>query len=559
MHGKPKHDSTATHLAYANPDAPKGGTLKMGAIGTFDTVNPYQIKGVAAQGLGFIYDRLMARTWDEPFTLYPLIAEHTEISDDRSSVTFHLNKKAVFHDGTPITAEDVRFSFETLKEHGRPNMRRIYGLAINIEHPDQHTIRFDFGEGYDRETVMIFAMMPVLSKKWWENRDFEETLLESPLTNGPYRIKEINSPHSITYERVKDYWARDLITNVGHNNFDTVTYEYYRDDTIALESFKKGDLDIRREFNISKWNNAYKDVDTSRITLLESPHSRPEKIQGFIFNLRRKPFDDIRVRTALSLAFDGKWVVNNLFHGDFKRITSFFPNSTLDGSGKVSENTITILEQHKKNLQPTVFKEKLNEEDNRNAREKLREASNLLKQAGWIIENGKRVHKDTKQPLSIEVILNTRQDEKIALNYSKTLEILGITLIPRYLDSANFQNRKTDYDYDILMHYWGNSLSPGTEQMIYWSCESVGKSAGFNYAGICNPALDDIAEHIADAENYDELRDYAHALDRVLLSENLVIPLFYKGVDYVAYDKTIAKPDKTALYGIVTETWWKQP
>ena len=559
MHGNPKYDAQASHLAYANPDAPKGGTLKMGAIGTFDTVNPYQIKGVAAQGLGFIYDRLMARTWDEPFTLYPLIAERAEIADDRSSVTFHLNEKAVFHDGTTITSDDVRFSFETLKEQGRPNMRRIYGLAKNIEQPDARTIRFEFDEGYDRETVMIFAMMPVLSEKWWKDRDFEETLLEAPLTNGPYRIKEINSPHSITYERVKDYWAEDFITNAGHNNFDTIIYEYYRDDTIALESFKKGDLDLRREFNISKWHNAYKDVDTSRITLLEAPHSRPEKIQGFIFNMRRKPFDDIRVRTALSLAFDGKWVVENLFHGDFKRITSFFPNSTLDGSGTVSDDTMAILVQHKENLQPAVFKVKLNEKDNRTSRKKLRKASDLLKEAGWIIENGKRVHKDTKQALTIEVILNTRQDEKIALNYSKTLEKLGIILIPRYLDSANFQNRKTSYDYDMLMHYWGNSLSPGTEQMIYWSCESVEKTAGFNYAGICNPALDDVAKHIADAKTYVELRNYAHALDRILLSEHIIIPLFYKGVDYIAYDKSIEKPDETALYGIVTETWWKRP
>ena len=568
MHGEPKYDAKAAHLDYVNVSAPKGGILKMGATGGFDTVNPYSIKGVPAKGLGYIYDRLMARVWDEPFTLYPLIAQKAEVSADRSEITFFINPKARFHDGSQITADDLLFSFETLKQKGRPNMRRIYRSVEKAEKIDRLTVHFKLSANYDRETVMILAMMPVLSKKWWSGRDFEETLLEPPLTSGPYKISEINSPHDIVYERVKDYWAKDLFVNIGHNNFDKVIYDYYRDDTVALEAFKKGNLNLRREFDIGKWFNDYKNIDKNRITMFKAPHHRPERVKSFIFNMRRPALRDIRVRKALFLAFDSKWVGQNIYHGQLKRIKSFFPNSALDGSGEVSGDTIALLSKWKKDLPDSVFGETLDITDERPLRIKMREADRLLRKAGWVIKNGKRVradkdangniYPDAGKDMSFEVILSDRQDEKIALSYAKNLEKLGIKLSIRFLDSANFQNRKNSYDYDILLFYWLNSLSPGTEQMIYWGCEAAKQPSSFNFSGICNPALDNMAKGIANAKTYDELKSYAHAIDRILLSQYIAVPLFYKGVDYVAYDKKIKHPDEIPLYGIVTETWWME-
>lgn len=561
MHGLPKHSDADTHMDYANPDAPKGGTLRQAAIGTFDTLNPYAIKGVAAQGLNLVYDRLMQRAWNEPFTLYPLIAERAEVPEDRSSITFHLNPKAQFQDGSPITAQDVLFSFETLKTYGRPNMRQIYRLVEKTELPDRHTIRFTLKDGQPRETVMILAMMPVLSKAWWKDRDFQETLLEPPLLNGPYKIAEIQPGRRIVYERIKDYWAKDLPVNKGHYNFDHVVYDYYRDDTVALESFKKGDENFRREMDVSKWENAYTDLAAQNVTLLAAAHRRPERVEGLIFNMRRPIFQDIRVRKALFLAFDDEWVGKNLYYGKLKRIKSFFPNSTLDGSDEVSSETMETLEAWKADLKPEVFQKTLDITDPRPLRQRLRTANDLLKKAGWIVENGVRIHEITKEPLVFEILLGTAQtqEEKIALTFAKALEVLGIQVNIRTMDDAALQNRRNDYDYDVLMHYWQNSLSPGTEQMLYWGCESAEQQGRFNYAGICNPALDHFAKTIADARTYDDLTADAQAIDRILLSEYIMIPLFYKGEDYVAFRGGIARPMTAPLYGIVTETWWMDP
>ena len=532
MHGGAKYSSASKYLEYTNPDAPKNGALKIAAIGTFDTLNPYSIKGQAAKNMNLVYDRLMRRVWDEPFTMYPLIAERVEIPDDRSSITFHINPKARFHDGTPITASDVEFSYNTLKDHGRPNMRNIYKLVSNVEITSEQQITFTLGEGYDRETIMIIAMMPIISKEWWKNRGFDKTITEIPLLNGAYRIKESEISKKITYERVDDYWAKDLFVNIGHYNFDEITYEYYRDNTIALEAFKKGDLNLRREWDVSKWRTAYEGMNANQIKLI-APHQRPERAHGFIFNLRRTPFDDINVRKALSLAFDEDWVSKNLFHGEFKRIDSYYPNSVLSGAVQIKE-------------EKTSFR--LN----------LRSAADLLNKSGWIIENGKRIHKDTKEPLSFELLLSTPQEEKIAITYQRSLERLGIDMKIRMMDSATFQKRKNDYDYDMIAFYWQNSLSPGTEQSLYWSCKAANEPARFNYSGICKKELDEAARQIPNAKTYTELTNYAHEIDRILLSEYISIPLFYKGVDYIAHGKNIKHPEITPTYGVVTESWWME-
>jgi microcin C transport system substrate-binding protein len=556
MHGKPKYTAQESHLEYANPDAPKGGDIKIAAIGSYDTLNPYSIKGQPPENMNLVYDRLMRRIWDEPFTMYPLIAKSIDVSDDRSEVTFHINPKARFHDNSPITANDVLYSFETLKSYGRPNMRRIYKLVDKVEVKSPHEIYFHFGEGYDRETVMILAMMPVISKQWWSAHDFDSTITKVPLLNGPYKIKKSDIGNKITYERVKDYWAADLFVNKGHYNFDTITYEYYRDDTVALESFNKGDLDLRREWNINKWSSGYSNLPGNYVRK-ETPHSRPERAHGFIFNLRRPVFQDINVRKALSLAFNDEWVSKNIFHDRFKRIQSFYPNSALDGSGKITEDTQSLMNEWKSDIPLIAFAETLKPNPNDKYRQKLRRAAALLDQAGWVIENGLRVNKDTKTPLTFEIIQSTPQEEKIALSYKQNLSRLGIVPTIRTLDTTTFQKRKTSYDYDMIMTYWQNSLSPGTEQMLYWSCAAAKQEAQFNFSGICNSALDHFSSSIANAKTYDELTSYAHIIDRILLSEHIMIPLFYKGNDYISFNQTIGSPDTIPTYGIVLETWWK--
>jgi microcin C transport system substrate-binding protein len=525
MHGTDKYGPHNAHIDYANPDAPKGGHLKMAAIGTFDSLNPYILKGSAAQGLNLVYDKLMARRWDEPFTMYPQIAKSYEMPEDRSSITFVIDRRAQFSDASPLTAADVQFSFETLREFGRPNMRRIYKLVKDVTIND-NAITFTFGEGADRETPMILSMMPILSKTYWSARTFDSTTLDIPLTNGPYRIKEIDAGRSITYERNPDYWAKDLFANVGHYNIDLITYDYFRDDTVALEAFNKGDLNYRFERDIAKWNSAYSDAPN--IVKYEAHHKRPERVRAMIFNTRRAPFDDIKVREALNLAFDEEWIGKNIYYGTQKRIDSIFPNSPLAAPQEAKEP--------------------------QNHRQRLRTASALLRDAGWNIENG-ALSKDGT-PFTFELTLSAPEEEKIALNFKKHLERLGISMNIRVLDSAAFQKRRQDYDFDMILHHWQNSLSPGTEQTLYWSCESANQSGRFNYSGVCNEQIESLARQIADAKTYDELTTLAHALDRALLEKHLMIPLFYSGIDKIAHDATLKHTNNVPIYGSVTETWW---
>jgi ABC-type oligopeptide transport system substrate-binding subunit len=533
MHGAPKYTAEDTHLDYVTPDAPKGGDIKMSALGTFDTINPYSIKGKAAQGLNLVYDRLMRRVWDEPFTMYPLIAESYEMPEDRSSITFHINPKARFHDGTPITADDVIFSFETLKESGRPNMRRVYRL---VEHAEKqgNAVHFKFGEGYDRETALILALMPILSETYWNDKEFDSTTLDTINLNGPYRIKEMDAGRSITYERVSDYWAKDLLPHIGHYNADEITYEYYRDDSVAFEAFASGAQDIRRESDIAKWSQNYDfpAIEDGTIIKQALPHGRPEKTQGFIFNTRRAPFDSPKVREALTLLLD-RHKINSLLFGSEKRfITSYFPNSKFEAIAFFAPPELTPVDM----------------------RQQMRRATTLLKEAGWSVENGKQT-KDG-QTLSFELLLQHPKDEKLALNLAQSLKRLGIEMNIRVTDSADFLRRLRAYDYDMVLHHWQSSLSPGTEQVLYWGCEAAKQEGRFNYAGICDPEIDTLAASIANTKTREELVSAMQKLDKKLLEGHYMIPLFYIGQDFVAHSSKIKRPETTPLYGMVLETWW---
>jgi ABC-type oligopeptide transport system substrate-binding subunit len=557
MHGKPKYNAAAGHVDYANPDAPKGGTLRQAAIGTFDTLNPFSIKGKAAEGLNLVYDRLMGRAWDEPFTLYPLIAERAEVPEDRSSITVHINPNARFHDGTPVTAADVIFSFEILRDQGRPNMRQIYRLVKSVEKKDERKVHFAFGEGYDRETAMIIAMMPVLSKAWWAGRVFDQTTLDTPLLNGPYRIAEFDPGRRIVYERVTDYWAKDLLINAGHYNFDRIVYDYFRDDTIAFEAFKAGDIDLRREVDIGKWTSAYDfpAAKDGRVEMDALPHKRPERVRSFIFNTRRAPFDDIRVRKALELIFDFEPVNRNLFHGRYKRIESYFPNSELASTLPLSPLENKLIAPWKDKVSADVYAAQ--EDEERSRRMLLREADSLLKDAGWAVVDGKRVKDGT--PFAFEILLSAPEDEKVALYFKRDLQRMGIEARIRVLDSAAYRGRMNDYDFDMTLYYWLSSLSPGTEQPLYWGCKAANEPARWNFPGICTPAIDYFSGAIASAKTREDLVATVHILDRLLLSGHYMIPLYYAGEDYFAWRPPVTRPENTPIYGAVLETWWMDP
>lgn len=536
MHGS-DYTQTTKHLSYVNPDAPRGGTLRQAAIGSFDTLNPYNIKGKPAEGLALTTDRLMARVWDEPFTMVPLVAQSVDMPEDRSWVIFNLNPAARFHDGSPMTAEDVLFSYETLKQHGRPNMRRIYQLAAP-EILDTHRIKFTFGEGYDRETAMIFSLMPVLSKADWQGKNFDETTLTPPLGSGPYKIARIEPGRQVIYERVPDYWGNELMVTRGQYNFDRIVYDYYRDDSVAFEAFKAGALNFRREWDAGLWHGGYDfpALDQGRVKKEALPHGRPDRVRGFIMNTRRTPFDDIRVREALSLLFDFEWANRNLYHGQYKRIDSFYPNTDLAAPDRDAPPVNAAPGQKRANMI---------------------KADRLLADSGWIIKEGQRVHEKTGQPFTFEILADDPSQEKLALSYINALKKMGIRARLRVADAANFRGRLNDYDFDMVLYFWLSTLSPGTEQYLYWSCESAGIKGRWNYAGICDPAVDKLSQSIADAKDRADLRAHTHALDRRLMAGHYFVPLYYNDQDFVAYDAAIRRPETTPLYGLVVESWWQ--
>ncbi|MGB1077108.1 MAG: extracellular solute-binding protein, partial [Bdellovibrionales bacterium] len=450
-----------------------------------------------------------------------------------SSITIHINPNARFNDGSHITAEDILFTYETLKTQGRPNMRHVYKLINKAEKIDNLTLKFTFGDGYDQETAMIMAMMPVLSKNYWKDRTFDSATLEPPVSSGPYRIKTVDVGKQVIFERDENYWAKDLFVNVGHHNFDTVIYNYYRDDTVALESFLKGDIDIRRETDTAKWSTLYN--DSPNITKQAFKHGRPVKIESLIFNTRRPPFDDINVRKALNLAFDGDWINKNIYYGEKKRITSFFENSEL--ATPKSNDTWTPAPSN-------------------NIRKNLKDAANLLSNAGWETTDGQLVHKETKQPFSFEILVQKSEHEKIALNFINHLKRLGIEGNIRRLDSAAFRDRLNKYDYDMVAYHWISSLSPGTEQHQYWSCEASKQEMRWNFAGICDEKIDALVTKIPQATTRKEIKELIQDLDKQLLNHVSTIPLFYTPTDNFLYQKTISHPKTSPLYGPVLETWW---
>ena len=560
MHGIPKYDKNFTHLAYVNPDAPKGGALRFGSYGAFDNLNRVAFKGSKAAGLGYINDTLMRRVWDEAFTLYGLIAEYVDMPEDRSSITFFINPKARFHDGSPISRDDVLFSLKTFQTKGTPNQKKTYGKVVKTQMIGDNGIKMIFVDNEDKELPLIVAgFLPIIPKKYYETIDVTKTFLDIPLGSGPYTIAEVDPGRKIIYKRVEDYWAKDLPVNKGQYNFDYLTYDYYKDSNVLLEAFKVGDYDYRREYNAQRWQTNYDfpAADRGDVILQEMKNDRPTGMNALAMNSRREIFSNPRVREALSYAYDHEWINKVLYDNAYTRTDSYFDNSPLASSGLPSKEELELLNPWKDQLPEEIFTKTYKppiSDGSGMPRDNLRIAKKMLEEEGWKIENGKLM-KEGKE-FVFEFLIVSPSVERLALAFQKTLETLGITMNVRTVDSSQYQARMLNYDFDMIKNSWRVSLSPGNEQQFYWG-SGVGKKEGSkNYAGVDSHVVDLLIEKLIGAKTRDELTTTIHALDRVLLWGHYVIPLYHSAIDRIAYWDFLEYPDNIPLYGIVIESWW---
>ena len=560
MHGSPIHSDEETYLPYVNPDAPKGGALRLGAYGSFDNLNRIAFKGRRAAGLGYLNDTLMRRVWDEAFTLYGLIAEYVEMPEDRSSITFYINPEAKFHDGSPITREDVLFSLKTFQTKGTPNQKKTYGKVIKTELIEDNGLKMIFVNNEDKELPLIIAgFLPIVSKKYYSNLDVTKTFLNIPLGSGPYSIEELEPGRQIIYKRVKDYWAKDLFVNKGQYNFDTLIYDYYKDSTVLLEAFKVGDYDYRREYNAKRWQTNYdfEATKTNDVILKEIKNDRPTGMNALVMNSRKSIFKNPRVRLALSYAYDHEWINKALYNNAYTRTDSYFDNSPLASSGLPSEEELLLLNPFKRQLPEEIFTSMFKPPTSDGSgmpRKNLRIAKKILEEEGWFIQEGKLMKNG--EEFSFEFLIVSPSVEKIALAFQKTLEVLGINMSIRTVDTSQYQARMLNYDFDMIKASWNVSLSPGNEQQFYWGSEVGKKDGSKNYAGVDSPVVDNLIEKLIGAKTREELTSAVHALDRVLLWGHYVIPLYHSNTDRIAYWNFLEYPDTIPLYGIVIESWW---
>ncbi len=560
---KPKYPAKFSHFDYVNPDAPKGGTLRQAGFGSFDSLNPFINKGVAADGVELIYDTLTVNSLDEPFTVYGLIAEKIEKGPSNSWVRFHLRPEARFHDGEPVTADDVVFTFETLLSKGAPHYRGYYADVERVVAESPQRVRFDFKHAGNRELPMILGQLPVLPKHWWEGRDFASGSLEPPLGSGPYKVERVQPGRSIRYERVEDYWARDLPVTRGFYNFDALVYDYYRDNTVALQAFKAGHFDYWLETSAKNWATAY-DIDAvrdGRIIREEIVNHNPTGMQGFIFNIRKPLLQDIRVREALALLFDFEWTNRQLFNGAYTRTRSYFDNSELAASGLPDSKELKLLEPLRGQIPDAVFDTPFSlpqTEANGIIREQQRRAYQLLTEAGWKVEDDRMLDAEGK-PVKLEFLLVQAEFERVLLPYKRNLADLGIELEIRRVDVSQYINRLRSRDYDMIVSGFGQSNSPGNEQREYWHSLSADNPGSRNFIGLKDPAIDSLVEQLIAADSREELITRTRALDRVLLWGHYVVPNWHIKTWRVAYWHHLAHPEVTPKNDIGLMTWWHKP
>ena len=565
MHGEPALPGDFTVMPYANAEAPKGGRMVQGVLGTFDSLNPFIVKGLPAQSLrGYVFESLMARGYDEPFSLYGLLARTIETDDARSYVTFALDPAARFSDGTPVTAADVIFSWQLLRDHGRPNYRTYYAKVARAEALDDRTVRFDLSGAGDRELPLILGLMPILAKHAIDAAKFEDTTLAKPVGSGPYTVAEIDAGKSVTLKRDPNYWGRDLPINRGLWNFNELRFDYYRDANAYFEGFKTGLYDVRTEHDPTRWRTGYDipAVRDGRIVKETFTNGLPKPASNFVFNTRRAIFADRRVRQAITTLFDAEWVNHNFFFDLYRRSGSFFDESELSAYHRpADERERALLAPFADAVRPDVLDGTWSpptSDGSGRDRKNLRDALSLLDAAGYELKGTTLRARGNGRPFRFEIMVTSRDDERLALAFSSNLARAGIDAQVRLVDAVQYDQRRIAFDFDMIPYRWDQSLSPGNEQSFYWGSAAANEQGSRNYMGVRSPAIDAMIATILAARERPDFVAAVRALDRLLISGSYVVPLFYLPEQWVARWNTIQHPGRTSFFGYLPETWWYQ-
>jgi peptide/nickel transport system substrate-binding protein len=579
MHGEPALPADFSHFRYANPVAPKGGRLVQGVLGTFESINPLIARGLVAQGMraplvsnvniiaGQVVESLMARSYDEPFTLYGLVARTIDTDAARSYVTFTLDPATRFSDGKPVTPEDVIFSWQLLRDKGRPNHRFYYSKVVKAEAIGTHAVRFDLAGSNDRELPLILGLMPVLAKHTINVDTFEEPTYTPLVGSGPYIISKVDPGRSVTLTRNTDYWGRDLAVNRGFWNFDEIRYDYYRDSNSHHEAFKRGLFDVRAENDPARWQSGYDfpGLREGRVVKETFSSGLPKPSFHFVFNTRRPIFSDVRVREALALLFDFEWANRNLFFGLYRRAAGFFDGSELSSLGKPADARERALlapfgNAVRADVLDGTWSPPVTDGSGRD-RAVVRKAIELLNAAGYELRRTELTDRRNGRPLTFEIMVANRteamDEERLARVYASNLKRAGITATVRLVDAIQFETRRIAFDFDMILNRWDQSLSPGNEQAFYWSSAAASENGSRNYMGVKSPAVDALIDHLIQAKNREDVVAAVRALDRVLISGSYVVPLFYPPEHWGARWVTIAHPRETSLMGHLPETWWR--
>ena len=563
MHGEPKYDQNFISVEYVSNNAEKGGSIVRSAIGTYDTFNPFTLKGTSAAGIGLLYESLTVGSSDEAFTEYGLLAKSIEWPDDRSWVTFTLRDEAKWHDGKKITSDDVVWTFNTLMEKGHPFYKYYYGDVSEVIKITENKVKFEFSTNTNKELVLIVGQLPVLPKHYWENKNFEETTLDVPIGSGPYKIKSFDAGRSITYELDMDYWGFEnniVPIKVGKDNMGSIRYDYYKDRGVEREAFKSGEIDFFSENTSKEWATGY-DIDAVTEGLIKKeliPHENPQGMQAFAFNTRKDIFADKRVRKALSFAFDFEWTNKNLFYGAYKRTDSFFENSELASSGLPSQAELAYLNPYIDQLPKEIFNEEYSNPKTDGSgfiRNELQEATKLLQEAGWKLRDGK-LENSNGEPFEFEILLVSPAFERIVLPFIDNLEKLGINASLRTIDSSQYQKRIESFDFDMVVFTFSQSLSPGNEQRNFWSSGAADTNGSRNIIGIKNNVIDLLIENLINAKDREDLITISRALDRVLLWNYYVIPQWHISAYRVLYWDMFDQPKQKPKYSLGFDTWW---
>jgi peptide/nickel transport system substrate-binding protein len=564
MHGEPGLPPDFKQLPYTNPDAPQGGTLRQAVTGAFDSMNPFIVKGSAGFGVRtYAFESLMGRNWDEPFSLYGLLAQSIDVSDDRSTFTFKIRPEAKFSDGTPVTAADVIWTMETLRDKGRPNFKNSYSKVKTVTAPDDHTLVFTQEVG-DRELPLIIGVMPILSKKSFEGRVFEEASLTPLIGSGPYVVADVKPDESVTYKKNPNYWGKDLAIGKGLWNFETLRFDYYRDANSAFEAFKKGDVDVRTEGDPLRWASGYDfaAVTEGKVIKEKVVQRSPAPASGFAFNTRRKIFEDVRVREALMMAFDFEWANANLFGNAYQRTYGYFSGSQLSSKGKAADAMEAALIGAAGATIPAPYLDGTYDLPKTDAsgrdRKILRQVVGLLEQAGWTIQDS-ALKNAAGEAFAFAMTITNKDQEKIALHFQRTLEQIGIKAEIKLVDAAQFAALQKTYDYDMIPVTWFNSLSPGNEQKLYFGSSGKTTEGTRNYPGIADPRIDAAIEAMLKATSREEFESAVRAEDRLLVAGHYIIPFYDAGGQWVARWNYIGRPDAQPLPGFEGTTLWRNP